>query len=483
MLRTQIFTAIRWTASARMLSQLVTWAITLVVIRLLTPADYGLLAMATIFLGFLLMVADVGIAPVLVQKEELSERELRQAFGIVLVLHLVLAIALAAAAPLLARFFNELRLVDIVRVLSLQLVISAFAVIPDATLQRKLEFRKRAVLDLCAVITGSLLTLALALAGSGVWALVFGSITSHALKATGVNLISRSMRWPEFSLAGTQSLLSSGGQATLARILWYVLMQADAFIAGKWLGKEALGVYSVSMHLASLPNQRISALISEVAFPAFSRMQHDRSWVAANTLRGVRMLSIISFPLLWGISSVAPEIVTVFLGLRWTEAILPLQILSLVMPLRMISIFVSNPIAGVGRFDVGLANISITLAVMVSAFLAGVHWGLIGLCLAWLIATPLVFAATMRRNLAVLAVPVKSFLVSMGRPAGAASMMFVVVTVCRMTIPANVTRPVQLALLILAGALTYVLMTLLVNRRASSEALALVRGVAGRRER
>lgn len=480
MLRAQVFTAIRWTASARMLSQLVTWAITLVVIRLLTPADYGLLAMATMFLGFLMMVADVGIGPALVQKPGLSERELRQAFGIVLVFHLALAAALAVAAPLIASFFDDARLVPIVRVLSLRLVIGAFAVVPDAALQRELEFRKRSLLDLAATVAGSLVTLSLALAGGGVWALVFGSMTSQALKTVGINLLARCLKWPEFSLAEVRSLLFFGGQATLARVIWFFLVQADAFIAGKWLGKEALGFYSVAMHLASLPNQRISALINEVAFPAFSRLQHDVPRVAANTLLGVRVLSMVSFPILWGISSVAPEIVRVFLGLKWTESILPLQILGLVMPLRMITNFVSNPIQGLGRFGVGLANVVVAFLVMVTAFAVGVQWGLVGLCLAWLIGTPIVFLANMSRSTVVLGVPLNLLLASMARPAVTASVMYGVVVGCRTTVLAHVTDTARLAPLILAGALTYGLMTLLLNRQGLTEALALLRGVVGR---
>lgn len=481
MLRAQIFTAIRWTVGARMLSQLITWAITLVVIRLLTPADYGLLAMATIFLGFLVMVADAGIGPALVQKPELSERELRRAFGIALALHLVLAVALAIAAPLIARFFEEPRLVLIVRVLSVQLVMGAFAVIPNAVLQRQLEFRKRSLLDLAATVTGSLITLTLALDGGGVWALVFGSITSQALKTVGINFIARCLKWPDLSLVGTRSLLTSGSQVTLSQVIWSFFVQADVFIAGKWLGKEALGYYSVSMHLASLPNQRISALINQVAFPAFSRIQHDVPRVAANTLLGVRILSLVAFPVLWGVSSVAPEIVKALLGPKWTEAILPLQILALVMPLRMIASFVSNPIQGLGRFDVGLANIVVAFFVMVTAFFVGVQWGLVGLCLAWLICTPLVFLANMRQNMRVLEVPMRSLFTSMAWPTVAASVMYGTVAWCRATVLTHVTDLTRLALLILAGVLTYFVMTLLLNRQGLTEALALLRGIVGRR--
>lgn len=480
MLRAQVFTAIRWTASARMLSQFFTWVITLIVIRLLTPADYGLLAMATIFLSLLVMVADVGMGPALVQRQELGERELRQAFGIALALHLALAVALALAAPLISRFFEETELVPIVRVLSVQLVIGAFGVIPDAVLQRQLEFRKRSLLDLAATVTGSLVTLALALTGQGVWALVLGSMTSQALRVVGVNLLTGCLTRPEFSLTGTRSLLQAGGQATLSQIIWFLFNQADRFIAGKLLGKEVLGYYSVALDLAALPNQKISPLINQVAFPSFSRMQHDVPRVAANTLLGVRLLCIVAFPVLWGISSVAPEIVSALLGSTWIASILPLQILALVMPLRMISTFVTNPVHGLGRFDVGLANNAVAFLVMATAYAVGVQWGLVGLCLAWLIGSPLVFIENMRRYMAVMRVPLHLLLASMARPAVAASVMYGVVAGCRTTVLAHVTDLTRLALLIPAGVLAYLVTSLFLNRRGLTEALDLFRGIMGK---
>jgi teichuronic acid exporter len=477
-LRAQVFTALRWTAGARLMSQVVTWAITLIVIRLLTPADYGLLAMASIALGFVTLIADGGLGPALVQRPTLSEGELRQAFGIVLAVHFALAVALVAAAPMIAHFFDEPRLVLIIRALSLLVVMAAFSVIPESLLERRLEFRNRSLLDLGATITGSLLTLALALAGYGVWALVFGSLTMQALKSAGMNVLARWIGRPEFSLAGARALLTAGGQTSLGRVIWFFFIQADMLIAGRWLGKEALGFYSVAMHLASLPNTRITALINQVAFPAFSRMQADLSWVAAKTLLGVRLLSFLSFPILWGLSSVAPEVVEVVLGPAWANTTLPLQVLGLIMPLRLVSTFVPNAVQGLGRFDVGLRNIIVAFTVMVPAFAIGVQWGLVGLSLAWLFGTPVMFLLNMRQNMAVLKTRLRSLLAAMGRPAMAGVVMYGAIAACRTTVVAEFASPVRLGLLIMVGALAYVTATFAFNRAGLRELLALIRGVA-----
>ena len=146
-LRSQALSGFRWTVSVRLLSQLVTWVITLAVIRLLAPADYGLLAMATVFVAFLTMFSELGLGAAIVQKAEVDEKLLKRAFGLILIVHFSLAALLALAAPLIAAFYTEPRVIPILRVLSLQFLLAAFAVIPDAQLQRRMEFRNRSLLD------------------------------------------------------------------------------------------------------------------------------------------------------------------------------------------------------------------------------------------------------------------------------------------------------------------------------------------------
>ena len=482
-LRKQVFSAIRWTAGARAISQVITWAITLVVVRLLTPGDYGLLAMASIFLGFMVTLADAGMGPFLVQRPELTGRIVKQMFGLVLLVYLALAGLLVLTAPLIAQFFDEPRLVSVARVLSLHLVLGSLAVVPDAVLQRTLQFRNRSVLELGAAVLGSLTTLGLAMAGAGVWALVSGTLTTQAVRTLGVNLLARTLAWPELSWSSARALLKVGSQTSASGFVSFLLMQADSFIAGKWLGKDLLGAYSVAMHLASLPNQRISTLIGQVAFPAFSRVQHDRKMVASYVLLGVRVLSLFSFPIFWGLSSVASEFVQVILGPKWLASTIPLQIISLVMPLRTINTFVPNAIQGLGRFDVALKNVVLSFAIFVLAFTVGVQWGLLGLCLAWLVAMPIASLITMRINMRILETPMKSLFLSMGRPAIAALLMYCTISLCRSTVLSSVSDPSKLALSIIVGFVAYVGLIRLIDRAGFDELIGLLRELTGRPER
>ena len=477
-LRSQALSGFRWTASVRLLSQLITWVITLAVIRLLTPADYGLLAMATVFVAFLAMFSELGLGAAIVQKAQVDEPLLKRAFGLILVIHFSLAALLALAAPLIAAFYAEPRVTPVIRVLSLQFLLAAFAVIPDAQLQRRMEFRNRSLLDFSGAVLASGTTLLMALAGSGVWALVAGSLTAQAFKTIGINCLSPFMRWPDFSLQGMRSLLQFGGNFTAVQVFWMFLSQVDVLICAKWLGNEVLGFYSVAMQLASLPSQRISGLVNQVAFPTFARMQGELAKVGSNVLSGVRMLSFFSFPVLWGMSSVAPEIVEVILGEKWALATVPLQALTLIMPLRITGNFVATAVQGVGRSDIVLRSVVWASFVTPPVFLAGVYgWGLPGLSLAWLVASPLSFSQSMARSLPVLGLSLTQLARAMGPSACTGLIMYGAVVFARHVLLTGQGGVVRLCVLVGVGALAYGAVALVVNRKGVQEVFETVRSI------
>jgi teichuronic acid exporter len=478
-LRSQALSGFRWTASVRMLSQLMTWTMTLVVIRLLAPADYGLLAMATVFVTFLAMFAELGLGAAVVQKAEVDQQLLKRTFGLVLILHLSLAALMNMAAPTIGVFYGEPRVVGVIRALSLQFVIAGFAVVPDAQLQRQMEFKNRSLLELTSAILASLTTLGLAYMGAGVWSLVVGSLLAQLYKTIGLNVLSPFVYWPDFSMQGMQSLLQFGRHFTAVQVLWLFLSQVDVLIAAKWLGNELLGFYSVAMHLASLPSQRLSGLVNQVAFPVFSRMQHDKGRVSDSVLLGTRVLSFFAFPVLWGISSVAAEIIALALGEKWAASALPLQILALIIPLRMLGNFIGTAIQGIGRSDILLKIVAGSALMTPTAFVIGVSVGeLLGLCLAWLVLAPLVFLQSMVLSLPALNMGVRQVLRAILPAVLASAVMYGTVALARHVIDSGLDDSWRLLVLVVVGALAYGTASWLINRTGAREMLALLRGIA-----
>lgn len=461
------------------MSQVITWSITLLVVRLLTPADYGLLAMAMVFVSFISMFSEMGLGAAVVQQADIDQRLLRRVFGVILLIHFLLASLLALAAPFIASFYAEPRVLPVIRVLSLQFVFAGFAVIPDAQLQRRIEFRNRSLLDLSSAIIASVTTLAMAFAGAGVWALVMGSLFSQIWKTIGINWLSPFMHWPDFSVQGMRSLLRFGGHLSAAQLFWMFFSQIDILICAKFLGNEVLGFYSLAMHLASLPSQRISGLVNQVAFPTFSRMQSEVHKVGVNMLLGAQILSFFAFPILWGMSSIAPEIVEVMLGPKWTPSVLPLQLIAIIIPLRMIGNFVQVAIQATGRCDIVLRNAMWGALIAPVAFVIGATGGgLLGMSMAWLVVSPLVFLQGVMRGLPVLGVRLGQLLAVMLPAAGASLAMYAAITVTRLLIGAEQGGLLRLCVMVLIGVITYSALAFGPNGKGARAVTETLRGLA-----
>lgn len=473
-LRKKVLSGLGWSAGARFVSQLVTWAITLIVIRLLTPADYGLMAIAGMFMFFFALLNELGMGAAIVQKQTLDESILQQVFGLLLLVNFCFFLLLSFSSPLIAIFFNEPRLSSIIRVLSLQFLLLGFSTIPQSILMRKMDFKAISMADFTSAIAGSLITLIMAVFGCGVWSLVIGMLITSFWRTIYLNIISPYLHFPRFSFTNMKHIISFGGYVTTNRVLWFVLIQSDVFIIGKILGKELLGFYSVATEIASLPMQKISGIISQVAFPAYSSVQNELEKAKSHFLKSIRIMSLFAFPILWGISSIAPEIVTLLLGDKWQLSALPIQLLSLVIPLRMINNLFDPTVLGLGRPDISFSIILFSAIAMPIAILVGVNWGIVGVSLAWIIAYPLIFLYNLSRILPFLRIRMHDFFYAIAKPVITSLIMYGAVIGFK-TISGNTCSLSSLLLLIAAGSTVYCGMTITLNKEGCREALNLIR--------
>lgn len=474
-LRTQVLAGLKWAVLGRLTSQLVTWAITIYVIRLLSPEDYGLMALAAIFGALFTLISEIGLGSTLVQTKDLPPQRLRQIFGLVVLSNGAACLVMAAiVAPMVAWFFGEARLQSVVQVIALQFLPAAFVVVPSAILEREMKFRGRALNDLVSTIGGALVTLALAYQGYGVFALAWGVVSGTAIRAIGLNIVGRFPGLPIFRFSGCGSMFNFGRNVAATQFVWFLYSQADAFIVGKFLGKHDLGVYSVSMDLASLPASRVSAILNQVVFPSLSKVKRDGGSVGPYLLKGMSGVSFVSFPVMWGMSSIAPELVRVLLGEKWTEAALPLALLCLIMPLRVLSPLMHAGLHSVGRADISFRITCITAAAMCSAFLVGAQFGLLGLSLAWLFAFPGAFLFNLLRSCKYMDLAAQDIATTLARPALAAGLMYALVALTRHALTWT-SEIGSLLTLITVGALAYTGFTFALNRDGLSEIRSLIR--------
>jgi len=455
-LRTRVLIAIRWTALSRLVGQLVSWTITLYVIRILSPDDYGLMAMASVPLAFFYLLNTAGLDGVLVQKRDMSERLRAQIFGLVIILNLFFFLISLGGAPWIAAFYDEPRLTPIIRILSFQFVVLAFETLPQSQLERDINFGRRSIVELVSMVAGSLIALTLARAGFGVWTLVWVSLATTAIATAGLVLAQRSLCWPRFSLEGMKSDLRFGWSATVDRALRFAFADSDRLIGGKLFGNILLGYYAVANDLAALPINKLTGVINSIALPAFAKAHLNPAAASSYLLAVTRLMSLLAFPFFLGMSSIAPELTTLLLGPKWEAAAVPLQLLSLVMPLRMLMNAFQPFLWAVGRPDTSASTFLIGALSMPIAFLVGAHWGPVGLSLAWALVYPLVFLISIAYAQSLTGVLVTDILRAMARPILASSVMYALVfTTKHYAVFSQSGRVLQLAQLVLVGVVTY----------------------------
>lgn len=445
--------ALKWSAGGRLVSQAVTWAMTLVVIRLLDPADYGLMAMVSVVMAVGMHLADFGLGQALIQAPNLDHGVRAKLAAVVVALHVALACLAVLASPLVAWAFSEPRLGELVRVASLQYLFVALGAVQQALAMRALDFRWLARVEVGAATFAGAVTLVLAWQGAGVWSLVLGGIAGTAVR--GIWLLAGGERVrPHFDFTGLRERIGYGARIAASQLTFLLISQSDVLIGARLMSRASLGAYSVGLHLATLPMQKLMSVVNQVGFSALARLQADREQLRERLLQAVRLLAAVSVPVLWGLSAVAPEVVVLALGSKWSVATLPLQLASLVVPFRMTSALFNTAVAATGRAGTDLRNITVSAIVWPTSFAVGANWGAVGLAAAWLAAIPITFLVNFPRTSRALGIRFASVVRSLRGPACAGVLMYAVVAAVR-SLLLELAPWERLIPLVGAGAVTY----------------------------
>lgn len=409
-LRAAVVRGFLWVGTGNFIGQIISWVSTIIVIRLLSPSDYGLMAMCTSFVGFLAMMSELGIGASIVQAKQITEKEIRHIFGLVIIVSGFFIIVGHLSAPLIAQFYGQPDLVHLIRVMNVTFFLTSLYIVPQSIFIRQMNFKIKSQIDIAAQVCGAILTLIFAFKGAGVWTLIVGPIFGQLFRAVSFNIVGGSWIRPAFSYKGTKPFLNFGLTLTGDRLANYLYTQADTIIIGKSLGNSLLGVYAVALNLASIPMEKILPIITQISFASYSRIQNDMERIGKNIFRTIHAIAFIAFPLFFGMAIVAPEAILLILGRKWEAITVPFQMLCLIMPLKALSPVLPPAVFAIGKPRVNLVNMIITALVMGFAFLVGVKAGILGVCVAWLIAYPVVFLITGQRSLKALGLSLKGLL-------------------------------------------------------------------------
>ncbi len=375
----RVRSAVFWRWGSQVLSQVITWTTTILVVRLLSPSDYGLFAMTQAVLTALNFLNGYSFATSLIQAREIDERRVGQVFGLLLVSNLVLAAAQVAMAPVAAAYYGQPLVADMLRVQALVYLATPFIALPSSLLARWLQFRQQALVNLVCAVAGAVTALGLAWSGYGVWALVWAPLVMFATRGLGLTLAAGGLVRPVFDFRGARDVIGFGSALTLCQLFWIVQSQADIVIAGRSFPVHELGLYSEALFLVLIFTGRFLPPLNEVAFPAYAELRNAGKPLAPAFIAGVRMIMLVAAPFYIGLSLVADPLVRTFFGPKWTEMIPIVAGLAAIMPAMALQIVCSPATNALGRPGIYLSTSVAGAVIMPACFLWGVNHGTAGL--------------------------------------------------------------------------------------------------------
>jgi O-antigen/teichoic acid export membrane protein len=416
------------------------------------------MAIAGIWTGMVTLLAEMGLGAAIVQFRDLEERELNSCFWLTMGIATVGYVVLYVASPALATWFENPMLTEILRVVGLSLPLVAVRIVPDSLLRKQLALDKVSKAEIIAALSAAPVMIGMAGGGAGVWSLVAGSILVPFVQ-TAVSFWY--VRWrPGLQIGGGKyaQVLKYSLNTLGSRLCWGAYQQADIFVLGKVSGDIVLGFYSMAMSLASLPVEKVSAVVNQLASPLMAELQANQEAMRAAFLRSMRMVASATFPLCLGLMLVAEDFVRVALTDKWIPAVPVIQVLCLYAVIQSVIVLFPPVLLACYRARFLFAYTVALLAIMPLAFWAGAKWlGAMGVAAAWAVVYPIVLTWFAHETLQEIGVSWKLLWTQLWPPVVATLVMVGTVLMVRVSVSswgeeASVGR---LAVMSLAGASVY----------------------------
>jgi len=396
---------------------------TAVLARLLTPKDYGLVAMVTVVTGFIALFRDLGLSTATIQKEQINHSQISTLFWINAALGICVMLVVAALAPVIARFYGEPRLTTITIGLATGFLFGGLSVQHQALLRRQMRFAAVGMAQVASVAAGIALAILAAYYGARYWALVIREVTT-AVAAMICFWVMCPWR-PELPRRGSgiREMLAFGGHVTGFRFINYFARNADKLLIGRLLGAGPLGLYSKAYQLLLFPIQQIRYPIASVAVPAMSRLQGTPDRYTGYYKKIVTIISFVSMPLMAYIFVMAAQIVDILLGDKWTgcvNIVRALAVAGFIQPAETTRGIIYISLGQTKRlFQVGL----VSTAIIIVSFICGLPWGAIGVAIGYVVGYCLMVYPCLWHAFRFSPVTVRMFSQAVYRPAAASVVM------------------------------------------------------------
>lgn len=365
-----------WSFADNFVTLGITFLVGIILARLLTPAEFGLTGMITIFIALSRSVVDSGFSQALIRKKECSEIDYATAFYFNLMAGFVMFSLLIFGAPLIAVFFNEPILMPLVRVLGVVIVIDALTIIQRTILTRRIDFKLQTKISVVASLASGAIAIVMAYSGFGVWSLVARQVVQSIFLSMLLWLWNRWRPKLTFSFDSLRELFSFGSRLLVSGLIDTTYRNIYYLVIGKYFSAAELGYFTRAEQFKNLPSQNLSGVIGRVSFPVLASIQDDLPRLKDSYRKLIRSTMFISFILMFGLATVAEPMILTLIGEKWRPAIIYLQMLCFVGMLYPLHALNLNMLNVQGRSDLILRLEIIKKILAIPTIIAGIFWGI-----------------------------------------------------------------------------------------------------------
>lgn len=417
---------------ARRASMTVTTLLTVAVLaRHLTPAEFGLVALASVILQFTTLVAEAGVGSYVVYVRTGVAERIQAAHWLNFTITCLQVAACLLLLPWVQRFNPDPRLPGLIVALTAVFFVQQFAVVPEAILQRHLRHRATAVRDIILDFGRAVASIALVLAGAGVWALVLPALISAPISCVVAMLLARWAPGWRLRFKLWREVFRYTSHLMGTNVLMLLTNSGDTLLVGNQFGSAALGIYNAGWQLSNLVNRNITAIVTRVSFPALALVRDDPRRMQRGFLRMLGSLALVCSPILIGMGVLAPELILTVYGPNWEKAAVVLQIFVIFTLFRAVTAPSSMVYNVLGRPEFGFRFALAFAPIYIVGILLGSRWGTVGVASAVTLTRAIGAIVFARLAAGQIALTSRDLLRAISRPFALAGFMGVVVAILR----------------------------------------------------
>jgi O-antigen/teichoic acid export membrane protein len=459
--------SVKWSLLYNMVPRLITPFSTMILAALLTPEDFGLVAISTFVIALARIVVDLGLGKTVIQRQTHVEEAASLGLWVSLLISGVLYLGLWLAGPWLATAYSDANVAGVIRVSALALPLTAIATIPKALLMRNMQFRRLFWVNGSFLIIQSVASLILAIIGLGYWALILGQLFGLAISSLLAWVLARWRPIFMFRRDLLRSMLSFSVWVMVSAFQNWLFLYSDNAIAGLFLGVRGLGIYSLGFNIGILVPGFLGAAIADVAYPAFCKLQEVPREVGQSLTKLQALASVVLFPIALGISAVAPPAVALLYGDKWQGLGTVIALLVIMPGLSCIWALNENAYQAVGRPDIWPKLAGFTLLALLPLLWIAAPYGLLIFTIARFVAAWILPLGNVLFGARALDLRTREQLQGFVQPLVFAGIMYLVVSLMlRQLSPfVGLIGWVKLLSVVVTGALVYVLLLQLGDRR------------------